>query len=217
MRVLCLAAHPDDETLGAGGTLLRHAADGDETFLAVATVAYEPRWPAATIARKRAECLAAAAELGVRDVRFFEYRTMHLNALPAIELSDAVNRLVQELRPDVVYAPPLDDLNRDHAALCEAAIVATRPGHGPAPRLLYSYEIPTTTRLNAAPRWQANTYVDVARHIDGKLAAMSHYASELRPPPHPRSLDAIRLFAQERGVAVGFAYAEAHMLLRALR
>jgi LmbE family N-acetylglucosaminyl deacetylase len=217
MRVLCLAAHPDDETLGAGGTLLRHAADGDETFLAVATVAYEPRWPAEVIARKRAECLAAAADLGIRDVRFLGYRTMHLNALPAIELGDALARLIQELRPEVVYAPPLDDLNRDHAVLCEAAIVATRPEHGPAPRLLYSYEIPTTTRMNAAPRWQPNTYVDISRHIDGKLAAMSRYGTELRPPPHPRSLEAIRLFAQERGVAVGFAFGEAHMLLRALR
>ena len=95
MRVTCLAAHPDDETIGAGGTLLRHAAAGDETALIVATVAYPPRWPEELVRRKRAECLAAAKLLRIDEVRFLEFRTMHLNTLPAIELNDAVERALR--------------------------------------------------------------------------------------------------------------------------
>ncbi len=214
MRVLCLAAHPDDEVLGAGGTLLKHAACGDETFLVVATVAYAPRWPESVIRQKRDECLAAARLLKVRDVRFLEFPTLHLNTLPTIELNDAVGRALSDFQPDTVYIPPCDDLNRDHALLFEAALVASRPGASAALRTVYSYEIPTTTRCNIATRWQANRYVDIGPFIEPKLAAMGAYRSELRDPPHPRSLDAIRAFARERGAALGLGYAEAHMLVR---
>jgi LmbE family N-acetylglucosaminyl deacetylase len=216
MRVVCLAAHPDDETLGAGGTLLRHAAAGDETALIVATVAHPPRWPEDLVRQKRAECLAAAEALRIGEVRFLEFRTMHLNTLPAIELNDAVERTLAEWRPEIVYAPPCDDLNRDHAALFEAALVAARPTGRGGVRALYSYEIPTTTRFNHGSRWAANTYVEIGDYLEQKLSAMAAYASELREPPHPRSLEAIRVFARERGVAVGLPAAEAHMLIRAL-
>lgn len=217
MRVLCLAAHPDDETLGAGGTLLRDRAAGAETLLVVATVAHEPRWTADEIRRKREECLAAARILRVTDVRFLEFPTMHLASLPAIELCEAVQRVVSDWRPEVVYAPPFDDVNTDHSALFGAALVATRPVGPDGPRAIYSYEIPPTTRFAVTPRWQANTYVDIGEHLHAKLAAMAEYRTELRPPPHPRSLDGVRAFARERGASVGLGHAEAHMLIRALR
>ena len=216
MRVLCLAAHPDDETLGVGGILARHARAGDAVTLVVATVAYEPRWSADVIARKRRECLAAARILGIADVQFLGFQSMHLNALPAMELNDAVGRAVADARPDIVYAPPCDDINRDHAVLFDAALVATRPTGGPAPRKLYSYEIPTTTRFNLPGRWHANSYHDIADTLETKLAAMAAYETELREPPHPRSIDAIRAFARERGAALGRPYAEALMLVREL-
>ena len=217
MRVLCLAAHPDDEVLGAGGTLLKHHAAGDETRLIVATVAFAPRWDESTIRRKREECLAAAEILGIGDVRFLEFNTMHLNALPAIELNDAVARATREFDPHVIYAPPIDDLNQDHAALFSAALVAGRHSGSSSLRSLYSYEIPPTTRFNAPGRWQPNSYVEIGEYIDAKLSAMAAYQTELRDPPHPRSLEGIRAFARERGAALGAGYAEAHMLVRELR
>ena len=217
MRILCLAAHPDDETLGVGGTLARHAADGDALTLVVATRATAPRGSEAVSAEKRRECLAAATRLGIDDVRFLDFPTMHLNALPAIDVNDAVAREIERARPQVVYAPPCDDLNRDHAVIFDAALVATRPLGGREAPTLYSYEIPTTTRFNLASRWTANTYVDISDFVETKLAAMREYASELRPSPHPRSEESIRVFGRERGAAVGLGCAEALMLVRALR
>ncbi len=216
MRVLCLAAHPDDETLGAGGTLLKHRAAGDETALVVATVAFTPTWSESTIRRKREECDRAAAMLGISRVRYLDFRTMHLNALPAIELNGKVEAAIREFDPHVLYAPPCDDLNQDHAALFNAANVAARHTGGGSLHTFYSYEIPTTTRFNVGSRWQANTWVDISEHVEAKLAAMEAYETELRDPPHPRSLASIRAFARERGAAMGLPYAEAHMLIRRL-
>lgn len=217
MRILCLAAHPDDETLGAGGTILRHRADGADALLLVATVAHAPRWSDEEIHAKRDECLAAAQILRFSDVRFLDWPTMHLASIPAIELCEAVQRVVRDWRPQLVYAPPFDDVNSDHNALFAAALVATRHVGPDSPGALYSYEIPSTTRFAAASRWYPNTYVDISAHLEQKLSAMARYRTELRDPPHPRSLDALRIFARERGAAMGMQYAEAHMLIRQTR
>ena len=217
MRVLCLAAHPDDEVLGVGGTLLKHQAGGDETALVVATAAYTPAWSESVVQRKREECLHAARILRIGDVQFLEFRTMHLNALPAIELNKAVGRAVREFDPHALYAPPFDDINQDHNALFSAALVAARHTGAKNLAALYSYEIPTTTRYNPPSRWHANSYVDIGAFIDRKIEAMTAYETELRDPPHPRSPESIRTFARERGAAMGIGCAEAHMLVRELR
>ena len=88
---------------------------------------------------------------------------------------------------------------------------------GQCTSVLFRYEIPPTTRYNSSNRWQPNSYVDIGEFIDAKLAAMAVYQTELQQPPHPRSLESIRTFARERGVALGVQYAEAHMLVRELR
>jgi LmbE family N-acetylglucosaminyl deacetylase len=217
MRVLCFAAHPDDETIGAGGTLARYAAEGAETFLLVATSAYEPRWSAESIAAKRDECLAAAEVLGIRDVRFLALKTMHLANLPSIDLADAISATMADVEPDVVLAPPCHDLNTDHAALFNAVNVATRATGTGAPAKLYSYEICTTTRFNVGAAWLPNTYVNISDWLEAKLKAMQCYQTELRQAPHPRSLEGLRIMAAERGAAMGMAAAEALMLVRELR
>lgn len=216
-RVVCLAAHPDDETIGVGGTLRLHAEAGDEVCLIVATQAYQPRWSAEEIERKGKECERAAELLGIARVQFLGLSTMHLASLPTIDLTTLVADAIQSFEPDIVYAPPAGDINSDHAALFEAANVACRPLGSRGPRWLYSFEIATTTRFNLPGAWQANTYIDISTVIETKLAAMAAYQTELRDPPHPRSLDGIRTFARERGFSVGKDYAEALMLVREVR
>lgn len=217
MRVLCLAAHPDDETIGVGGILRQHANAGDEVRLLVATQAFSPRWPEDVIAAKRRECERAAEILGIAKVDFLGLRTMHLASLPAIELATPIAKTISDYQPEVVYAPPANDINSDHAALFEAANVACRPVGAAGPGRLYSYEIATTTRFNLPGSWHANTYVEISDVIEEKLAAMAAYQTELRDPPHPRSLEGLRIMAQERGVCIGKRYAEALMLVRDIR
>jgi LmbE family N-acetylglucosaminyl deacetylase len=218
MKTLIIAAHPDDETIGAGGTIARLTAAGGEVALWIATETYEPRWGASEKVRRRAEAEKAAEILGVADLRFGGFKTMHLSATPAIELADAVSRVVNDFAPEVLLAPPPDDVNSDHSALFDAALVAARGLPGNQVRRFYAYEIGTTTRFAAPGRaFAANTYVDVTAAFETKLAAFAAYESETRAFPHPRSAEGLEAIARERGLAAGFEYAEAFMLVAARR
>lgn len=220
MQVAVIAAHPDDETLGVGGTIGRHVADGDTVHVIVMTETYPPVWQESEKARRQEQAREAAAVLGVAGITFAGFPTVKLNALPAIDLAGYLIAQLRQLSPAVVYAPPFGDVNQDHEAAFRAALVACRPLPGCTVRALYSYEIPPTTRFaNPADtaRWQATTYVDITAHLDRKLRAMACYAAELRELPHPRSMEGIRLYARERGLSVGCEYAEALCLVREVR
>jgi LmbE family N-acetylglucosaminyl deacetylase len=214
MKVLVLSAHPDDETIGAGGTIARLAAGGADVHLWVATETYEPRWPADEKARRRAEAEKAAAILGVGTVEFGGLPTMHLSSMPAIDVASAVGALVRRVAPEVVFAPPPNDINSDHSCIFNAALVACRALPETSVRALYAYEIPTTTRFLAPhASFPANTYVDISATIDTKLDAMRAYETELRDYPHPRSVEGLEIIALERGLGCGCSYAECFMLV----
>lgn len=210
MNVLVLAAHPDDETIGAGGAIARLAAAGHKISLWIATEIYEPLWPANQKPPRRAEAEKAARILGVSDVRFGQLPTMNLASMPAIDLSNAVSRVVSETRPDVLLCPPPGDINTDHSAVFNVALVSAR-GFSDSPiRALYAYEIATTTRFAAPGRlFQPTTYVDVTDTFAKKMEAFKVYESEKRAFPHPRSPEGLEILAKERGLACGCAYAEA--------
>lgn len=214
MKILVLSAHPDDETIGAGGTVARFSAAGDEVHLWIATEVYEPRWPAAERETRKAEAARAAEILGVKSVRFGGYHTMTLSLVPPAEISAAVTAVVAEVEPELLLAPPPGDVNSDHSALFEAALVVARGVPGNPITAFYAYEIVTTTRFCAAPAaFQPDTYVDVTETFARKLDAMRAYASELRPYPHPRSVEGLEIAARERGLACGAPLAEAFMLV----
>lgn len=209
MKILVLAAHPDDETIGAGGTMARLAAEGHEVSLWIATEVYEPTWPAHEKPARRAEAEKAAAALGVKSVRFGELPTMNLSSMPSIDLANIVSRAIKEHGPEVLIAPPSQDINSDHSAVFDAALVGARGLPGNAIRAFYAYEIGTTTRFAAPGKFFVpDTYVDVTDTFAKKLEAFKCYASEMRDFPHPRSAEGLEIVARERGLACGARYAE---------
>lgn len=210
MNILVLAAHPDDETIGAGGTIARLAAAGHKVFLWVATEIYEPIWPATQKPPRRAETEKAAEILGVSEIIFAQLPTMNLAAMPPIDLSNIVSRAVSEFHPELILCPPPADVNSDHSAVFDIALVAARGLPDNPIRALYAYEIQTTTRFAAPDRlFQPTTYVDVTDTFARKLEAFAAYETEKRAFPHPRSPEGLEILAKERGLACGFKYAEA--------
>jgi LmbE family N-acetylglucosaminyl deacetylase len=220
MRVAAVVAHPDDEVLGVGGTLARHARDGDVVSALVVADGATSRYPDFMCDELRTFGQKAAHRLGLEEIAFAGLADQQLDALPLIDVVRVVDQALEAWRPDVVYTHFAGDVNVDHSVVARAVWTACRPYQRPGVRALYAFETPSSTEW--APPYQAdrfvpNFFVDITETIDDKLAAMACYHSELRPSPHPRGLDALRTRAGYWGSVVGGTGAEPFLLLRAVR
>jgi LmbE family N-acetylglucosaminyl deacetylase len=218
-RILVVAAHPDDETLGAGGTIARFAQEGSEVWVCLVCDGVTSRH--AEVDRQR-ECAEKACEvLGVGNVVFCDLPDQRLDTLTLVDVITPIENCVAELRPDMVLTHFKEDVNQDHGVVFGATMVATRPSSRAAARTVMCYETASSTEW-AAPFaggvFAPNVYVDITATLDKKVEAMSMYAnthvSEVKPYPHPRSYEAIEVYAKRHGVAVGMEAAEPFMLIR---
>lgn len=189
MRILCLAAHPDDEILGPGGTLLRHKAEGDEVEAAILY-----------------RCRVGAEEVATAAIR------LGFPITPMFGLD--VDELVAAAQPDIVYTHWRGDLNRDHRELHERVLVACRPQSGV--REVYAFDTASSTEWGIEP-FVPDHFVDICDTLDDKLNAIEAYASELRPDPHPRGVGQLRDRASYWGQHAGLHYAEAFKTIRRVR
>lgn len=211
--VLAVAAHPDDEVLGAGGTLAKHAAAGHEVHALIVTDGATAQYDdPGLIEEKAAAARTCGDRLGLDRVHVGDLPDMRLDDTPHVEVNAAIEAVVERVEPDVVYTHAHDDVNADHVAVAESTMVATRPGAG-VERVL-AYEVPSGTEWAAGDRFAPTVYVDVTEHLDAKVEAFGAYEMERRSYPHPRSDRAIRARAETRGSEAGFETAEAFTLLR---
>jgi N-acetylglucosamine malate deacetylase 1 len=220
LRVLVFAAHPDDEVLGMGGTIALHASlRGDAVRIVCVTDGSSSQYPgdAETRAKKEEEARRAAEELGVSDYVHLDLPDMRLDTLPHVEVNRVAEEHLREHRPQIVYTPQ-PDVNLDHRALFDSVAVATRPVPGQPVRRVLTYAPTSSTEWTLAPfdRFVPNWFVDVTETLERKVTAFSHYATEQRPYPHPRSERAIRAAAEFYGASCGCEYAEPFVLVRGL-
>jgi LmbE family N-acetylglucosaminyl deacetylase len=209
-NVLVVAAHPDDEVIGVGGTIARHAALGDAVYVAILTEGSSAQYPDGheEIARLKGEqALKVAGLLGVREVFLGRLPEMRLDALPVVEVNGFLEKIVARVKPNVVYTHHYGELNRDHRLTYEATTVAVRPYVLPSFERLLCYQVDTLGHLGYGPP-QYNVFSDIEATLEVKLRAMAIYDTEVRPYPHPRSLEALRQAAYRNGVTVGLKAAE---------
>ena len=219
MRVLVIAPHPDDETLGCGGTILKHRAAGDAVSWIVVTKAHEPQWPKDVIDTREREIEEVAKAYAFEQTFRRQFPAARMDTVPIAELIEDISSAVKIVKPDFVYTVHGGDIHSDHRVIFEATVSAVksfRAGDHGVSRLL-SYE--TISSTDAMPPtgqsvFAPNVYSDITAHIDRKLEIMSMYKSEVHPYPLPRSLDSIRALARFRGATVAVGYAEAFTLLR---
>jgi N-acetylglucosamine malate deacetylase 1 len=222
MTVLIISVHPDDETLGCGGAILRHAAAGDEIHWVVVTQGYEPRWSAEILAMKAAEVERVAAAYGIKKVIKLGFRTTTLDQVPQNDLIDSLRQAIVEVRPEIVYQIHGGDIHTDHFAVFTASMSVLKPFYMQklGVRTVLCYE--TLSSTEAAPalvhrQFMPNVYMDITPHLERKLEIMLMYASELHPDPLPRGSSAIRALARYRGATIAVDYAEAFQLIREVR
>lgn len=216
-RALVLAPHPDDEVLGCGGTIARIVAEYGVVEVAVITRGRAPRFDTRQVERVRAEAGRAHALLGVSHGYFLDLPAVELDVMPQADLNDAIAELLSRSRPDTLFVPFVGDLHLDHRLVFEAALVAARPRGNDFPPRILAYETVSETNWSApslAPAFHPNVFIDIADHLDAKLAAFACFESQTRPFPDERSPEALAALARVRGSTVSRAAAEAFMLVR---
>lgn len=212
-KVLVVAAHPDDEVLGVGGTVAKHVAAGDTVTLLV-VVAGALIHDADGSASAKTEAKAAARALGVTDLRLLDFPDQRLDTLCLVDVISSIENAVEDVKPQIAYIQWGGDINKDHKLLFEAALVALRPVEGFLDEIL-SFDTVSSTDWGYPRNFVPDTWIDVSgRPAEAKLAALECYASEMRPFPHPRSLKSIEAKMTATGAQVCVAAAEAFMTIR---
>jgi LmbE family N-acetylglucosaminyl deacetylase len=214
MNVLIVAAHPDDELLGCAGTIARHAAAGDRVHILIAAEGATSRADGGqddVLALQQA-ARKASEILGAEPPRFAGFPDNRMDSLALLDVIKAVEAVVEEVRPAVVYTHHGSDLNRDHRMLHEAVVTACRPLPGRSFRKLLTFETLSSTEWASeavGPSFRPRHFVDISATLEAKLRALACYQSEMRPFPHPRSAEAVTALAALRGSQVGLVAAEA--------
>lgn len=224
MSVLCIAAHPDDEVLGVGGTLARHAANGDDVHICIlsdgVTSRYEDTAGAAEeIEQRRATAEQAARILGA-SVSLHDFSDNAFDTHPLLEIVKTVETEIDRHDPAVVYTHHYGDLNVDHELACRATVTATRPLADSSVERVLAFETLSSTEWSlptANTAFQPTSFVDIEGHLQSKLEALAQYDRELREPPHPRTVDNVRRNATLWGAKSGLDAAEPFEVLREVR
>ena len=211
-RILVIAAHPDDELLGCGGTLIRHVDQGDEVQSIIMCEGESLRYKGQGVHQHEAT-VEAAKVIGISKTHRFDFPDQRLDKYSLVELITPIEKVVDDFKPEIVYVQFGGDINRDHALTFEAASIALRPTADSVNEFFTFYTV-GSTELKTPNEFSPNVWVDIEDQIDRKLQAFSCYKSELRNYPHPRSLEGIRNVAAFYGNQCCLRYAEAFMLMR---
>lgn len=218
-RALVIAPHPDDEVLGAGGTIARLAAEGWTVVVVTVCADRPPTYPAGVAEQVEEEARAAHALLGVADSLFLGLPSVEVSRGSVAALNGPLQDVVDELRPRLALVP-FPDRHVDHRAVFDASMVVTRPiGAGAALRTVAMYETVSETFWNAPgaePVFTPSWHVDITETLPTKLAAFRCFGSQMQDDPAPRSLRALESLAGFRGSQVGATAAESFHLVRAL-
>ncbi|NER82510.1 MAG: PIG-L family deacetylase [Leptolyngbya sp. SIO1D8] len=216
-QILVIAPHPDDEVLGCGGTIARHADCGDDVHIAIVTRADPDLYPDDDEDAFRQEGQAAHQVLGIASTTYLDFPAPRLDTIAGYQLADRLSNVVCQLQPHTIYLPHHGDIHADHQQVYQATLVAARPVNDCSVRQLLCYETLSETEWSpprADTTFIPTVFIDINHHLTTKLKAMACYSTELKAFPHPRSLEALTALAKLRGTTVGLVAAEAFAVVR---
>ncbi len=225
LNVLVVAAHPDDEILGCGGTIVKHVKAGDKVLTSILAEGITSRSKERNREKHKTELmnLRNAARiandiLGIQTLEFYDFPDNRMDSLDRLDIIKKIEELIEKHKPDIIYTHHAGDVNIDHRRIHEAVIVASRPiPNKHLIKQLLFYETASSTEWQvpgSAPPFSPNWYVDISDHLTQKIKALTIYKSEMRDWPHARSLKTIEYLAKWRGSNIGVDSAEAFILGR---
>jgi N-acetylglucosamine malate deacetylase 1 len=216
-RVLIIAPHPDDESLGVGGTISKFVRQGHDVKILIVSGHLPPLYKRADYNKTVSEAKKAFSILGVTKSKFLEVPATKINEIPIHEFNKKISDEITDFEPHIVFCP-YPDRHVDHQLIFESVMVATRPvGVGRNIEILAAYETLSETHWNAPhiePNFTPNWVIDISDEIEIKLSAIRCYDSQISDFPHPRSLQAVEALAKFRGTQAGFSYGEGMHIIR---
>ena len=224
-RVLVIAAHPDDEVLGCGATISKYSSRGVQFMVLFIAEGSSCRYadPAcvesvAAIADRTRQAMNALDLLGVKDYHFEGLPCGRLDQVPIIEINKAIELAIRKFNPDTVLTHSALDANNDHRIVSRSTVMATRPGAQNRVARLLSYEVLSSTEWSFGEAFLPSSFEQIEESdLDLKCQALMSYKTEVKAYPFPRSEQAVRAQAMNRGMQAGVPLAEAFQLLREFR
>jgi len=223
MKILVVAAHPDDEVLGCGGTLARLSREGHTIHTLILADGESSRITGkkasnSMLLQDREEAAERATQiLGCSSVEFCHLMDNRLDGIELLDIVKIVEKFIHRYSPESVFTHHAGDLNIDHRITHEAVITACRPQPGNSVKELLFFEIPSSTEWcppDSHKVFTPTVFVDISTTLSEKLRALQAYEKEMRPFPHPRSIEAIEALARWRGAIIGVPAGEAFILGR---
>jgi len=210
MNILVIAAHPDDEVLGMGGTIRKLSKNGNKIRLCIvtegATAQYNDK---KMILERKNACMKASKILGISKIDFLGFPDMSLDTIPHLEINRSLEKIIKSFKPNIVYTTPENTLNKDHTLVYESTLVATR-SMSTKVKKIFSYEIPGPTKYPFKP----NYYENINKELSFKIKAIKCYKSEIEKFPHPRSIEIINANSMVRAMEAGLPAAEAFEIIK---
>ncbi len=232
MKILVVCAHPDDETIGMGGTLKKLSKDHDVTVLFVAEGITARRKsgfennPVYDVSNEEMEKMKEEIEirkdharealkiLGVNKMRFLNLPNQELDQVPLLRIIKEIEKEIEETQCKMIFTHHFNDLNLDHGVVYEATITAARPLPGTPVSMIASFEIPASTDWKAPYQFKPNLFIDISNELQSKVEALKAYHYEIRKPPHPRSKEMTEAGAFRWGSLSGYNSSEAFEIIR---
>lgn len=235
MKILVIAAHPDDEVLGMGGTIKKLTKNKNQVKIVIMATGIAARRSInfknsarynvtkndqkiidKQITTIKSHAKKAAKILGVSDIESFSYPDNEMDTISNLELTKSVEQIIQKFKPKIIYTHSPFDVNIDHISCYNAVLTATRPKNNTIVKKLMSFEVPSSTEWNFTSVFTPNTFVDISQEISSKIKALECYKTEIEKFPHPRSAKALKSIGNRWGTVSGYFVAEAFSLIRLL-
>jgi len=226
MNIAVIAAHPDDEVIGCGGTMVKHVSQGDNVHVLILAEGLTSRdvyrnrdAHDSGLSQLRKAAKLANEALGVNSVKTLDFPDNRMDSVDLLDIIKKIEVFIAEFKAEVVYTHHAGDLNIDHRRIHDAVVTACRPIAECTVKKLLFFEIASSTEWQipgSAPVFAPNCFVDISKTLEKKLVALNEYKMEMRDWPHSRSLKALKYLSKWRGATVGVDAAEAFVVGRIL-
>lgn len=223
MKVLVIAAHPDDEILGMGGSIKKLTRSGHNVKILIMATGITSRLSLNskidTATKKQLKQLhndakKASKILGVTKLEMLNLSDNEMDKISNLEVTKKIEKVIEKFKPDTVFTHSEHDLNIDHRITYNATITATRPYQKSTVKKILTFEVPSSTEWNFSKTFSPNIFIDITKELSYKIRSMKAYKTELRAYPHPRSTKGLEIIAKRWGTVSGYKAAEAFCLVR---